>query len=354
MEKKMCSGKVYSGIDLFKIIAAILVVLLHATETTDWYACEIKYVFTRLAVPFFFITSGFFFFQGLDSANNKREYFIRYEKKLLILFSIWALVLYLPFVVLEYVHNNPDTTPLKLALLLIRRIFIIGPGPYWYLIALAWSTVFLYFCYYKREFILKAAIILGLFFEICYTCFAGVLSQFFLFQLLFQVVHFVYSWEYNFFMFGIPFAGIGFLIGKTKLNWEKETSILILLASTLFRFFEYNLSKLIPSKFWETNTLSIGFILQAVAFFMLAKSVKLKWSYEKAVNVRQCSSFIYFVHAIILYNILNPLLSRYTTWPVYSARMIIPKVLMVLFLCLLLFVGIKKINNPRLNVLING
>ncbi len=50
----------YTGIDLFKLIATVLVVLLHAVETSAWYPREIKFVFTRLAVPFFLCFPVFF------------------------------------------------------------------------------------------------------------------------------------------------------------------------------------------------------------------------------------------------------------------------------------------------------
>ena len=88
-------SKIYSGIDLFKLIAAVLVVFLHVVETNSWYPNEIKYVFTRFAVPFFFITSGFFFFKGLEKSRDIKAYFIKYEKNLINIFMIWALVIYL-------------------------------------------------------------------------------------------------------------------------------------------------------------------------------------------------------------------------------------------------------------------
>ena len=87
---RLTSKKLYSGIDLFKLIASILVVLLHAIETTDFIAKEVQFVFTRFAVPFFFITSGFFFYKGLTRTKSPREYFWKYEKQLLLLFVVWV------------------------------------------------------------------------------------------------------------------------------------------------------------------------------------------------------------------------------------------------------------------------
>lgn len=349
-----CQTKHYAGIDLFKLVAAILVVFLHATETTAWLPCELKYVFTRLAVPFFFIASGFFFFKGLNNADNTKNYFIHYEKKILTLFVVWALVLYLPFVIFSYVHNNPNAGVLKITLLLIRRVFVIGPGPYWYLVALMWSTAFLYYCYRKSRLLLKAAIGCGLLLEICYTCFEGVLSNLSVFCIFFKLVRFIYSWEFNFFMFGIPFTGIGFLIAEENLNWRKATSVFLLVGSTAMRFVEYNLPRFFPSDFWDTNCISLAFIIQSVAFFMLAKAVEVDLDYKTSLTIRKFSSCIYFAHAILLYNIINPILDHCTDLPTYSEIMILPKVLVILFLCWILFFVIKKTDNPHLNILING
>lgn len=354
MAENIESRKLYSGIDLFKLIAAVLVVLLHTIETTGWYSNEVKFVFTRLAVPFFFIASGFFFYNGLSKSNNKKTYLFKYEKNIFKIFAIYALVLYLPFTIVSYIQNNPNAGFMKIVLLLVRRVLVIGPGPYWYLVALIWSTIFLYICHGKKDFLLKAAIVIGLLLNICYSCFQGILSQFHIFRMFFKLVYFVYSWEYNFFMFGIPFAGIGFLIAKKKLSWSKEISIFILVISTVLRIAEYNMQLLFPGKFWETNSLSVAFILQAVAFFMLAKTLELNWKSKTSLSIRQLSSWIYFTHVIILYNILNPILSRYTNIPLYSGVMILPKLLIVLMICLFLFVIIKKIDNRYLNILING
>lgn len=201
---------------------------------------------------------------------------------------------------------------------------------------------------------LKGAIVFGLLLNICYTCFQGVLSQFYLFRILFKLIYFIYSWENNFFMVGIPFVGIGFLIAKKDLNWSKTISIFVLTISTVLRVIEYNMPRCFPNEFWENNSVSIAFIVQAVAFFMLAKSIDLKWNSKTSMTIRQLSSWIYFTHVIILYNILNPILSHCTSISLYSGAMILPKVLIVLVVCLLLFLIIKRINNSHLNILING
>lgn len=57
----MKQKKIYNGIDIVKLISAICIVLLHTIETTAWYPCEVKFVFTRFAVPFFLLLLVSFF-----------------------------------------------------------------------------------------------------------------------------------------------------------------------------------------------------------------------------------------------------------------------------------------------------
>ena len=151
MNRELQSRTIYNGLDVFKVIAAVFVVLLHAIETTDYFFCGIKFVFTRFAVPFFFITSGFFFYKGLSKAENKKAYFLKYEKNLLKIFFVWGVLIYSPITVITYLQEYPDVGITKFCFLLFRRIFVIGSGPYWYLIALIWATAFLYFCYSKKK-----------------------------------------------------------------------------------------------------------------------------------------------------------------------------------------------------------
>ncbi|MCI6995619.1 MAG: acyltransferase [Eubacterium sp.] len=347
--------KVYTGIDLFKLIAAILVVILHAIETTSWYPNEIKFVITRVAVPFFFISSGFFFYKGLEKAEDIHDYFVKYEKNILRMFLVWALIIYSPFEVISYTNKYPGAGVLKTALYLVRRIFIIGPGPYWYLVALIGASCFLYACYKKEnEKLLLVGMAVGFILEIAYSCFRGILSNVELFRLIFNAIYFVYSWEFNFFMFGIPFMGIGFLVARHNKSLKSNYAFLLLILSTMMRIVEYNLPVWFPSTFWRNNEISLFFILQAYAFFMLGKDIQLGINYNTSKLLRELSSCIYFLHAIVLYELMNPLLERYTELPIYSGVMIFPKVVVVVLICSMVFIAIRKIDNKYLNVLING
>ena len=74
-------------IDLFKFLAAILVVVIHtrpfaAFADVDYYVT----CFCRIAVPFFFMASSFFFF------SKEKPNIWRYTKRLLVLYFVWFLL----------------------------------------------------------------------------------------------------------------------------------------------------------------------------------------------------------------------------------------------------------------------
>lgn len=355
MDRELQLRTIYNGLDFFKVIAAIFVVLLHAIETTDHFWCGIKFVFTRFAVPFFFIASGFFFYKGLSKAEDKKAYFLKYEKNILKIFFVWGVLIYAPVTISTYLKEYSNVGIVKFCFLLFRRVFVIGSGPFWYLVALIWSAAFIYFCFSKgKDVWIYIGITVGFCLQVAYSCFQGVLSNILIFKYLFRTIYYIFSWEFNFIMYGIPFMGIGYLLSKKEIKVTSKKAKLILVFATCIRVIEYLLPQIFPGNFWEENEISFAFIVQAVAFFMLAKGTTFNIKKETSLTLRQISSCIYFSHAIFLYNILNPLLDKFTTLPTYAPILILPKVMVALVLCMLLFIIVKKIDNKHLNVLING
>lgn len=348
--------KVYSGIDIGKLIAAILVVVLHAVETSAWIPAAVKYITTLFAVPFFFIASGFFFYKGLTKADDTGLYFQSYEKHVLKVLFVWELIIYLPFTIKTYLSKYAGVSLPKFVALLARRILIIGSGPYWYLIALFWAAAFLYLCnrFKHGKALLVFGIVIGIMLEICYACFQSALSVFPVFRCLFEAVYGVWSWENNFFMYGIPFMGVGWLLAEYKVEWTTQRALIVFLLNTILRFLEYSMPILFPYEFWQKNGISLAFIPQALAFFLLMKAWRPQITRQQSLTLRQLSSTIYYTHAIFLYELLDPLMDRYTNLPTYAGIMILPKVLVTLLLSTLFFLIVKKINKPSLNILING
>ena len=305
--------EIRSGIDVGKFIASLIVVLLHAVETSAWYPAGVKFVLTRFAVPFFFICSGYFYQIGLTKAQEPKRYFIDYEKHILKVLFVWEMVIYLPFTIKTYLIKYKGVAFLEMIALLARRLFIIGAGPYWFLVAQFWAAAFLYLCYGNRQFgkmILVTGMIIGLLLEMEYTCLNGILSTVPLFDMINRIVYVIWSWEFNFIMYGIPFMGIGWIVSENKVKWTIKSSLAVFLFCTVLRLVEYNLSVLMPSGFWTQNQITVAFIPQSITFFMFMNAWNPHIARERSLMYRRLSATMYYTHPIFLYEVINPLMNR--------------------------------------------
>ena len=146
IEKKKVT---FPDLDIVKLLMAILVVEIH---TRPFGATSLVQGVDCVAVPFFFISSAFLCFRGLNTAqfsNSKSSACTRVRnttKRLLQLYLIWTLI-YIPVSLFGYI--NSGLTPLKTLLYFIRGTILVGENiytwPLWYLLAsvVAFLLVFL-------------------------------------------------------------------------------------------------------------------------------------------------------------------------------------------------------------------
>ena len=127
------------GIDFVKVLMAFVVVSIH---TTAWPLLGIR----EVAVPYFFIVSGFFLFGKMTGDRAADLSAIRaWTLRILKLYLIWTAI-YLPFTVYGFLQ---DGLSLKQSLaVFVRNLAFVGENfmswPLWYLLALIWSGVLAY------------------------------------------------------------------------------------------------------------------------------------------------------------------------------------------------------------------
>lgn len=106
------SGATLGGIDLGKFIAAVLVVLIH-THPLKWFSVDLEYYsvqgIARLAVPFFFVCSGYLYARSALKKNWAWSTLGGYLKRLLIVYGVWSLV-YLPLYILQVDEAREEAT----------------------------------------------------------------------------------------------------------------------------------------------------------------------------------------------------------------------------------------------------
>ncbi|MFX3635660.1 MAG: serine racemase VanT catalytic subunit [Candidatus Pristimantibacillus sp.] len=140
----------YGGVDYFKLIAAILVITIHTGPLTS-YNTTADFILTsivaRIAVPFYFIASGYFFFSKLTGVKGQdlavlRRFSIHIGKLYLI-----AILLYLPLNVYAGYFAEPIQVSSLLKDLLFNGMFY----HLWYLPALLLGMFIVYWLHVKMS-----------------------------------------------------------------------------------------------------------------------------------------------------------------------------------------------------------
>ena len=147
------------SINLMRWLMAIAVIIIHSElfkPLNFQLYTLINNGLCRLAVPFFFITSGYFFYRKLANNRKTSNYFRRLIRTLLI-FSALEIILYGPF----YYNGS------NLLFLIWRTVSVGLGGIYWYLISLI-ITLLLLKPLWKRK-IIMPGLIIGLLFYLCAT-----------------------------------------------------------------------------------------------------------------------------------------------------------------------------------------
>lgn len=134
----------YNSIDVMKFIMSFAVITIHVpglipifpySPTLEW--------LIRLAVPFFFITSGYLITQRMQRINTKTEkksYLISKAKKFARMYVFW-LIIYFPLQFIVFSFNSPKAVLLDIINYIINIIFS-GDSylswPLWYLYSSIW------------------------------------------------------------------------------------------------------------------------------------------------------------------------------------------------------------------------
>ena len=136
---------------------AIVVIAIHTeplVKCNNESILTIYKVVTDMAVPFFFLSSGYLVFEKiLGQQKNIQETKIKnYIKKILRLYLIWNII-YLPVTIYDYVMNGESLKRNLFAF--IKGLIFVGchwnSWPLWYLLSVLYTFLFLYFCLYKRN-----------------------------------------------------------------------------------------------------------------------------------------------------------------------------------------------------------
>ena len=156
--------KNYYAIDIAKFISAFFVIAIHVQPFIDS-NLDLNFAFVsvlaRLAVPLFFMISGFLFFVKFDDGHEWNDYahiqmLKTYVFRIFKLYLIWS-ILYLPF---NYLLIRQDGFSLVAILRYIRDFFFTGSYYHlWFLPSLIFAVCFVYFL--RRYFSMSMTLIIS-------------------------------------------------------------------------------------------------------------------------------------------------------------------------------------------------
>lgn len=301
--------KQYAAVDIAKYVSALLVVCIHTfpfidiNQTFNTYFIQ---TVCRLAVPFFFMISGFFLFRKMRHEEEDKELLKKYIFRLLRLYAIWT-VIYLPYTIYNYVQAQSGW----LGIFSYLRDLLFNGSYYhlWFLPALMTGTLIVYWLYQKKGmvFTLKVSLVL---YVIGYllNIYAPLWEQIPFISFLFSFFTKTLTTARNGFFFAPIFISIGLLMAKTKRIPCRVSQIAFVISFALL-VMEVTLYILIGMM----HDLACMYLclIPAVYFFgncLLTSSLPYKSSYR---SMRQDSLLIYTVHILFAQPLLSLLPSAH-------------------------------------------
>lgn len=277
----------YAGVDLFRLIAALLVVIIHTSplsgisETGNFILARVA---ARIAVPFFFMASGFFMLDETGSAERIKQFF----KRTALTYAA-AIILYLPVNIYSSYFNMD-----KPALQLIKDIFFNGTFYHlWYLPAAMLGGWLSRLMINKLGY--KVSVGIGL---VLYAL--GLLgdSYYGLTQTL-PALNWLYAHMFKIFDYtrnGLFFAPVFFILGglSRKTDISRKTSAYILVFSAAAMLAEALILR--KMDFQRHDSMYIMLIPCVFSLFSLLKSIKGK----RSKRLRDMSLCIYIIHPMII------------------------------------------------------
>lgn len=283
--------KNYDSIDIAKFIMAILVMTIHINTGLPASVHDfISNSIARIAVPFFFVSSGFFFFLNSDTISFYR--LLKTLKRILLLFWGWTLFYGIYLFFSEYIHS---VNPLKKEFaFLFRFLFLDSFAHLWFLPALMVALSLTWFFKKKNMFTI------GLFFSIVLYIFGLMGDSYYyltiqnanlksLYNLFFQS----FSGVRNGIFFGFVFV----MFAKFFINQKQKTLFLICFFSLISLIFEYFIIK---NNHWAKDyNMYLSLLILSPALFALLLNLNFSIPKKTALFFREYSMGIYFLHIFV-------------------------------------------------------
>ena len=298
--------KQYKSLDLAKFVCAVLIIILHTAPFSS-YSSALSFGFrnivTVIAVPFFFVTSGFLAFKKMDTlpSDFKKQYIRHYLMRLLVMYLVWSAV-YFPFVIIRWVQKGFS---FDLVLEYVKDFFLEGSySTIWFLPALLVATLLVYLLHkklsYKMIFIIACIIYV---FTLGGSSYYGLVTKIPAFEAVYNLYYTVFDSIKNGVCFGLIFVSMGAMLAEREERITEKPSFAkdIILAS-LFAVLLAAEEFLVAYMRWNDRGVDTVIMLVPFTFFFVKFLLQfhLNISDRVCVTMRKLSILMFLTQRIPL------------------------------------------------------
>lgn len=270
--------KQYKSIDLAKFIGALLIIILHTAPFMSYskiLTFGIRNIITIIAVPFFFISSGFMVFKKLETLptnEDKNAYMKKHIKRIIVMYLFWSAI-YFIFVLMNWIMNGFTIYDL---LEYIKDFFFEGSfSTIWFLPALIVATLIVFLLRkklsYEKIFIISLPFYL---FTLLGSSYYGITVNIPIINSVFKIYYSFFDTVKNGLLFGFIYVSLGALIAKheDKINITITKNILLIAVFFIFVAFE---AILISYLDWNLKGCDTTIMLVPLSFLIFIFIIKL-------------------------------------------------------------------------------
>ena len=292
----------YNAIDVAKFLCAIMIVMIHvapfgSNEKYTFFNFILQNYLSRIAVPFFFTSTGFFLYKkttnNIFSFRPSKDYVLRIFR----LYITWSII-YLPLYIENALHNNHGV--LYNLFVYIRNFIFVGTYTHlWYLNATI-IGVLMVSLMLKKNYDIKIIIalalslyLIGLLAQSCYVLILPIKYHFPTIWSILKLFQKIICTTRNGFFEAFIFIGIGMIFALKEIKIKTPIAIIGFFSSLLFLFIE--ICAVEYFEFSRANDMYLFLVPTAFFMFYLIKKIHIQ-NHKAYKLLRILSSLIFYLH----------------------------------------------------------
>jgi len=303
----------YNSFDIAKLICSVLVVIIHIplfgvqNEPNTFYYLNfaLKNCICRIAVPIFFVFSGFLLYKKSSFDSFSTSPTKKYFKHILIMYLLWSLI-YFPLALIP-ITRHPDGILQGLTSYIIDLIFAGSYRHLWYLNGLLPVVALISYFITKKFSPKKILIISSVFYAVgifgnAYYGLTLPLQEIPFIEKSIALYYEIFRTTRNGLFFGFLFVSTGMYFSQNDIKISPKKALILFIASVLMMIAEvYLISRFNLAKEYDM----LIFTVPATIFlFLFLYNVKLN-DHPIYKKIREISSLMYYLHILVGWVVSN-------------------------------------------------